>query len=218
MEKPKISCSRIQLDNAINGVVKGIFAATRQTCLVGSPVFIHEDIEEEFVGRFTDRAADVEISNTMDPEQDGFGCVQRPVRGSHGVHRTQSKGGVTLQFCGNHPEYFPGECFLEPTILVDVENAMTVAQEAIFLPVASVLTFSSEEEVFTLSNDFEFGLVADIWTEDMRRAHRIASELEAGTIWINEHRTLAYDSPFGGYKDSGFGRENRKRDSKNIYK
>lgn len=95
--------------------------------------------------------------------------------------------GATLQFGDNHPEYLPEECFLEPTILVDVENAMTVAQEDIFRPVASVLTFSSEEEVFTLSNDFEFGLVADIWTEDMRRAHRIASELEAGTIWINEH-------------------------------
>lgn len=70
MENPKISCSRIQLDNTINGVVKGIFAATGQTCLAGSPVFVHEDIEEEFVERFTDRAADVEIANTMDPESE----------------------------------------------------------------------------------------------------------------------------------------------------
>jgi len=85
---------------------------------------------------------------------------------------------------------------------------MQVAQEEIFGPVASVLSFSEEAEVVELANETDYGLAAGVWTEDMRRALRMVERLKAGTVWVNEYRTLSYRSPFGGYKDSGLGREN----------
>ncbi|WP_299263965.1 aldehyde dehydrogenase [Halorientalis sp.] len=208
-KSPNVVFPDANLDNAINGVIKGIFAATGQTCLAGSRVFVHDDIAEEFVERFTDRAAAIELGDPMNPETE-MGPVAFRDQWETDMEYIElaQEEGATLQFGGSQPEDLPGDCFLEPTILVDVENEMTVAQEEIFGPVASVLTFSSEREVVSLANESEFGLAAGIWTEDMRRAHRMASELEAGTIWINEYRTLAYNSPFGGYKDSGLGREN----------
>lgn len=208
-KSPNIVFPDANLDNAINGVIKGIFAATGQTCLAGSRVFVHDDVYEEFVERFTERAGDIELGDPLDPETE-MGPVA--FKSQWETDREYIENGVsegaTLQFGGEQPDDLPGECFLEPTILVDVENDMTVAQEEIFGPVASVLRFSGEEEVLDLANDSEFGLAAGVWTENMRRAHRMASDLEAGTVWINEYRTLSYNSPFGGYKDSGLGREN----------
>lgn len=208
-KSPNVVFPDANLDNAINGVIKGIFAATGQTCLAGSRTFVHDDISDEFIERFTERAQDIELGDPLDPETEmGPVAFKEQWETDREYIELGLEEGATLQFGGEQPDDLPGECFLEPTILVDVENDMTVAQEEIFGPVASVLTFSTEEEVVELANDSDFGLAAGIWTEDMRRAHRVADDLEAGTIWINEYRTLSYNSPFGGYKDSGLGREN----------
>lgn len=208
-KSPNIVFPDANLDNAINGVIKGIFAATGQTCLAGSRTFVHDDIYEEFIERFTERAQDIELGDPLDPETEmGPVAFKEQWQTDREYIELGLEEGATLQFGGEQPDDLPGECFLEPTILVDVENDMTVAQEEIFGPVASVLTFSTEDEVIELANNSDFGLAAGIWTEDMRKAHRLADQLEAGTIWINEYRTLTYSSPFGGYKDSGLGREN----------
>jgi (Z)-2-((N-methylformamido)methylene)-5-hydroxybutyrolactone dehydrogenase len=98
--------------------------------------------------------------------------------------------------------------FMEPTILTNVDNTMKVAREEIFGPVLSVIPVESEEEVIMQANDTPYGLAAAVWTDDVRRAHRVAHALKAGTVWINAYRAVGFTAPFGGYKQSGVGREN----------
>jgi aldehyde dehydrogenase (NAD+) len=97
--------------------------------------------------------------------------------------------------------------FFEPTVFV-ATNEMRIAQEEVFGPVLCVIPFADEEEVVRMANDTEFGLAAGIWTKDLGRAHRVAKKLDAGTVWINTYRSVSFASPFGGYKGSGYGREN----------
>ncbi len=207
-KSPNVVFPSANLENAINGVIKGIFAATGQTCLAGSRVFVHEAIADEFVQRFTERADDIELGDPMDPETE-MGPVAFREQWETDVSYVEAgrAEGATLTYGGEQPDDLPGECFLQPTILTDVENDMTVAQEEIFGPVASVITFSDEDEVLELANDTDFGLAAGVWTEDYRQAHRFVDHVEAGTVWVNEYRTLAYNAPFGGFKDSGLDRE-----------
>jgi len=208
-KSPNIVFPDANLENAINGVIKGIFAATGQTCLAGSRVFVHEDVYEAFVDRFTDRASEVQLGDPMDPDTEmgpaAFPGQREKVEKYVDIARDE---GATVVFGGERPANTPGECFVQPTVIVDVDNGMQVAQEEIFGPVASVLSFSEEAEVVELANETDYGLAAGVWTEDMRRALRMVERLKAGTVWVNEYRTLSYRSPFGGYKDSGLGREN----------
>jgi aldehyde dehydrogenase (NAD+) len=208
-KSPNVVMPSADLDSAINGVVKGIFAATGQTCLAGSRVLVHEAVRDEFVERFTDRARSVELGDPMDRETEmgpvAFRDQWEKVRDY--VELGESEG-ATVAYGGDQPEDTPGDCFIRPTVLVDVENGMRVAQEEIFGPVASIITVADEDDAVETANETDFGLAAGVWTEDMRQAHRMADALEAGTVWINEYRTLSHRSPFGGFKDSGLGREN----------
>lgn len=208
-KSPNVIFPSANLDNAINGVIKGIFAATGQTCLAGSRVFVHEDIADEFIDRFTSRTQEIELGDPMDPETE-MGPVAFREQWETDISYIQMarEEGATIEFGGEQPEDLPGECFLQPTILTDLEHDMTVVQEEIFGPVASMLTFKDDEELIKLANDTPFGLAAGVWTEDMRKAHWFVDNIEAGTVWVNEYRTLSYNTPFGGYKDSGLGREN----------
>jgi aldehyde dehydrogenase (NAD+) len=98
--------------------------------------------------------------------------------------------------------------FVEPTIFADVDNRMRIAQEEVFGPVLAVIRFRDEAEAVAIANDSRFGLGAGLWTRDIGRAHRMAEEIKSGIVWVNCYRAVSYMSPFGGYKDSGLGREN----------
>lgn len=207
-KSPNVLFEDADLDNAVNGVMKGIFAATGQTCMAGSRVLVHEDIHDEFVDRLTERAGEIKLGDPRDPETE-MGPVA--FRGQWEKVKeyvdTGLEEGAQLGFGGEMPDSTPGECFIQPTVLVDVDNGMTVAQEEIFGPVASVIPFSTEEEAIELANDVDYGLAAAIWTQNMGRANRFVESVRAGTVWVNEYRVVAPNSPFGGYKDSGLGRE-----------
>ncbi|MFB6158018.1 MAG: aldehyde dehydrogenase [Haloferacaceae archaeon] len=208
-KSPNIVLPSADLENAINGVIKGIFAATGQTCLAGSRVLVHEDVHDEFVERFEARARDVELGDPMDRDTEmgpvAFRDQWEKVREYVDIGTEE---GAEIAYGGERPDDLPGECFIQPTVLVDVDNGMQVAREEIFGPVASVIEVGDEAEAVETANDTDYGLAAGVWTEDMRQAHRVADALEAGTVWVNEYRTLSRRSPFGGYKDSGLGREN----------
>jgi aldehyde dehydrogenase (NAD+) len=124
--------------------------------------------------------------------------------------RAGKEEGATLVCGGKRPDADALEhgYFIEPTIFAQVENGMQIAREEIFGPVLSVIPFKDEEELVRQANDTRYGLAAGIWTRDIQRAHRVAHAIRAGTVWINAYRTLSFNTPFGGYKASGLGREN----------
>jgi (Z)-2-((N-methylformamido)methylene)-5-hydroxybutyrolactone dehydrogenase len=101
-----------------------------------------------------------------------------------------------------------GKMFVEPTIFGDVNNQMRIAREEVFGPILSVIRFKDEADAIKIANDTRFGLAAAVWTQNIHRAHRVAHQLRAGTVWINAYRVVSFLTPFGGFKESGMGREN----------
>lgn len=208
-KSPNVVFSDVDLDDTTNGLVKGIFAASGQTCLAGSRILVHESIEEEITSRLVARAASVELGDPTESNTQ-MGPLAFPEQREKVLEYIEQAeaDGATVAYGGRHREDLPGTCFVEPTVLTDVTNDMPIAQEEIFGPVACIIPFADEAEAVEIANDTRYGLAAGIWTENVHRAHRVADELEAGTIWINEYRTLSYAAPFGGHKDSGLGSEN----------
>ncbi|MFC3958795.1 aldehyde dehydrogenase [Halovivax cerinus] len=205
-KSPHVIFPSADLENAANGVTKGIFTSMGQVCMAGSRVIVHEDIHDEFVDLLAERAADVVLGDPMDPETHvGPIAFERQFETVRDYIDMGREAGATLA-CGGIETDEEGY-FVQPTVLTDVASDMRVAQEEIFGPVASVLTFRDEDEALALANDVDYGLAGAVWTEDMRQAHRAADEIRAGTIWVNEYRVIAPNVPFGGFEDSGLGRE-----------
>jgi acyl-CoA reductase-like NAD-dependent aldehyde dehydrogenase len=199
------------LDAAESGVLAGIFAAAGQTCVAGSRAFVHESRYDELVERLIARAGDIRIGDPMDAEtQMGPIATKAQLeKVASFVDRARSEGAEIV--AGGRPAEVPGReegYFWQPTIATGVGPDSYLAQNEVFGPVLALFPFSSEEEVVRAANSTRFGLAAGIWTRDISRAHRVARRLEAGTVWVNMYRAMAPQSPFGGYKESGLGRQN----------
>ncbi len=199
------------LDAAEAGVIAGIFAAAGQTCIAGSRVMVHESIYEEMLDRIAHRTTAIAVG---DPTDDGvqmgplatlpqLARVERSVMEAHEDGDRIVAGGKRVLVPG-----FEGGLFHAPTLIEPKSPDSRVAREEIFGPVLAILPFRSDEEVVELANASAYGLAAGVWTSDVRRAHTIARRLQAGTVWLNTYRAIAFNSPFGGYKESGLGREN----------
>lgn len=209
-KSPNIVFEDCVMDDAVMGAVSGIFAATGQTCIAGSRLLVQESIHDEFVERLVDFAQTAKLGDPMDPGTQVGPVTNLPqfekVLGYLDVAR--SEGAETVLGGGRaHAAECGDGWFVEPTIFTGVHNQMRIAQEEVFGPVLSVIPFRDEEEAIRIGNDVVFGLAAGVWTGDIRRALTVSERLQAGTVWVNTYRAVSYMSPFGGYKQSGLGRE-----------
>jgi aldehyde dehydrogenase (NAD+) len=196
--------------NAANGILSGIFAAAGQTCVAGSRAFVHEAIYDEVLERVEQRARQIRLGDPLDERTDvgpvAFEAHMERVLSYVAVGREE---GGTVRLGGERAtdEALRNGFFVRPTIIEDVSNDMRIAREEIFGPVLSVLRFRDEEEVVRMANDSDYALAAGVWTKSLSRAHRMATRLDAGTVWVNTYRALSPLSPFGGFKQSGYGKE-----------
>jgi aldehyde dehydrogenase (NAD+) len=208
---PNIVFADADIEQAVSGAMMGIFFNQGQVCCAGSRLFLDERVKDEFLERFKERAERVKVGDPMDKatqmgpqvSAEQLARIKGYVDIARGEGATVFTGGGTPELEGN----FKNGYFFQPTVFSDVQNSMRVAQEEIFGPVASAITFKDEKDLIRQANDTIYGLSAGIWTKDITRAHRFAKEIKAGTVWINTFNMMNAASPFGGYKQSGYGRE-----------
>ncbi|MCH8240274.1 MAG: aldehyde dehydrogenase [Proteobacteria bacterium] len=210
-KSPNIVFDDCIMDDAVNGVISGIFAATGQTCIAGSRALVQESIHDEFMEKLIEVARQARMGDPKLPETQ-VGPITTPpqyekVLDYIGIAKDEG----ALCVLGGGPagaDEGGGKYFIKPTIFDNVTNDMRIAQEEVFGPVLSVITFKDEEDAIRIGNDVVYGLAAGVWTQNIKRATIMARRLRAGTVWINTYRAVSVTSPFGGYKQSGIGREN----------
>ena len=209
-KSPNIVFDDADIDQALKGVVSGIFAASGQSCQAGSRLLVQKSIHDRFVARLVEFVREVKLGDPRDPATQMGPIATRPqfekilkyidIAKGEGARAVLGGERATRTECGNG-------WFVEPTIFEGVNNRMRIAQEEVFGPVLAVIPFEDEEDAIAIGNDVVYGLAAGVWTQSMRRALAMAERLQAGTVWVNTYRAVSYLSPFGGYKRSGIGRE-----------
>jgi acyl-CoA reductase-like NAD-dependent aldehyde dehydrogenase len=208
---PNIVLADADLDQAVDGALMGIFFNQGQVCCAGSRLFVAESVHDEFLDRFRSRAQRLKVGDPLHPDTEMGPQVSQEQLDRIRTYVTigQAEGAKVLM--GGTAPRLSGPCtngyFFQPTILTSVNNQMRVAQEEIFGPVTAVMPFKDEADLMRQANDTIYGLSAGLWTKDLSQAHRLAKAIRAGTVWINTYNMIHPAVPFGGYKQSGYGRE-----------
>ncbi len=210
-KSPQIVFPDVKVDDAVKGVISGIFAATGQTCIAGSRLLVHDSVHDEVVDKVLALARTARMGDPMRLDTQVGPITTRPqydrvlsyidVAKRDGASLALGGTAATRDECG-------AGWFIEPTIFTGVRNDMRIAQEEVFGPILSVIRFSDDEEAYQIANDSLYGLASGVWTTSMKRAFTASARLRTGSVWINTYRAVSFMAPFGGFKRSGIGREN----------
>ena len=205
-KSPNIIFEDTDLDEAVEGAHMGLFVNQGQSCCAGSRVFVEEKIYDAFVEKSVARARKRRVGDPLDPRTDqGPQVSQSQFDRVLGYIESGQRDGATLA-CGGERVGDRGY-FIQPTVFSDVRDEMQIAREEIFGPVMSVIPFKDVDEVVERANRTSYGLAAGVWTRDIKKAHAVANAVRAGTVWVNCYHVLDTRAPFGGFKQSGIGRE-----------
>ncbi|KAJ5204610.1 aldehyde dehydrogenase [Penicillium cinerascens] len=208
-KSPNIVFSDADIEKAVEWSAWGINMNFGQTCHAGTRIYVHEDVYDKFVDAYTARMSRIKVGDNFDPTVDqGPQNSRMQYDKILGYIQSGRDEGATVHLGGMASQSGPeGGYYIEPTIFTNVKPDMKIMKEEIFGPVVAISKFSSEEEVLTLANDSTYGLAAAVHTKDYERAVRMINALKAGTTWVNMYNMVHWSIPFGGYKESGIGRE-----------
>lgn len=206
-KSPIIVFDDADLDRALDACVWGIYSFNGERCTANSRLFLHENIKEKFIAVLKQRVANIKVGDPLAEETQVGPLIHKEhwekVKGYLEIAKEEGAEVIT----GEIPASLQKGNFVSPTIILNVDNKMRVAQEEIFGPVLTVLTFKEEADVIKMANDVKYGLAGYVWTNDIKRGHRVAHQVDSGMLWVNAQNVRDLRTPFGGSKHSGIGRE-----------
>jgi aminomuconate-semialdehyde/2-hydroxymuconate-6-semialdehyde dehydrogenase len=207
-KNPNIIFADANLDEVIETTVKSSFVNQGEVCLCGSRIYVERPVYEAFLEKFVAKTKELVVGDPFEPKTKIGALIsdEHFQRVSSYIELAKGEGGEILTG-GKRPAHLEKGYYLEPTIIIGLDRNCRVVKEEIFGPVVTVIPFDLEEEVIAQANDTHYGLSASIWTNDLRRAHRVAGQIEAGIVWVNTWFLRDLRTPFGGMKQSGIGRE-----------
>jgi 5-carboxymethyl-2-hydroxymuconic-semialdehyde dehydrogenase len=207
-KSPCIVFADADVDRATDSALFGVFSLNGERCTAGSRILAERPIYDEIVARLAKRADRIRVGIPSDPATE-LGALIHPSHYQRVMSYVQAglDEGARLVAGGRRPAHLPAGNYLAPTVFADVRAEMRIFREEIFGPVVCVTPFDTEDEAIALANDTQYGLAAYIWTQDLRRGHRVAHSVQAGMLWLNSHNVRDLRTPFGGIKASGVGRE-----------
>jgi acyl-CoA reductase-like NAD-dependent aldehyde dehydrogenase len=208
-KSPNIVLADADIESAIRGATIGIFYGKGEVCAAGSRLLVDASIRHEFIDKLAARAKKMVAGDPMDPKT-RFGALSSKKQMETVLRYVESgkSEGASLVAGGSRTDIGTGKgYFVQPTVFADVTPQMTISREEIFGPVLAAIEFADIDEAIAIANDSPYGLAAGVWTRDIKKAHHVARRLQAGTVWVNTYNVYDTAAPFGGYKQSGFGRE-----------
>ena len=207
-KSPMVVFDDADIDSAVNGILLSIFSASGQSCVAGSRLIVHEDIHDRIVERLVEKAKNIRIGDPLDDNsQMGPLATTAQLEKIERTIESSVAAGGTLVCGGKRPDNMGDGLYFEPTIVLCPDQTLDVVENEMFGPVLSVLKFRDEADAIRMANDTRFGLASGVFTRDIGRALRVTKAIRAGIVWVNTYRMVSPMAPFGGFKDSGHGRE-----------
>jgi len=206
-KSPNIFFADADFEAAIDGALFGVFINQGEVCSAGSRVLVERSIYPKFVEAMTEKARSIKLGAPLDRDTKMGPLVSREQYDRVSEYQQIGKSEAKVAIGGGKPSAFSRGYYVEPTIFYDVDNSARIAREEIFGPVAAVIPFDDERDALRIANDTPFGLAAAVWSRDIYRALRMVKAIRAGIVWVNHMQPTYVEAPWGGYKQSGFGRE-----------